>query len=123
MNILDSDALDRLAAVEGEAWRRAQQNDSGPYGFFAYQRAHLFKQNSVYANDPDVSAGDFFQQLGISTGDGTIYGDGGFSRYSVQPDGEVVLLPWSVDHAPRKMVLARENDIRIAGSAGFRKAG
>lgn len=105
--IFQADALSRLAAVEGEAWLKQQGHQSrSPYGFHAWHTAWLAKTAAGpdYADSP---VRDFLD----GSGDGAIYGDSGYDRYVILPDGEVVLLAWSARH--EKRLLATAQGIRV----------
>lgn len=105
--IFDADVLDRLAAVEGPAWRALQlQQTSSPYGFQAWlaawrQKAALTETEPDYADEPVRSF--------VDGGDGALYGAGGYTRYTVSVSGELVLLRWS----------ATDTQLQKAEAAGF----
>jgi hypothetical protein len=92
--IYDTDALDRLTDVEGEAWRKLQdRNQDSPYCFHAWKRAWDYRQRMMiedpsYAEEPVAT---FLEE----SGDGAIYGNGGWDRYVVRLTGELVLLSGS----------------------------
>lgn len=92
--IQDLGALDGLAEMEGVDWRREQDaRPESPYGFHAWKQAWDAKQRAV-AEDPayaDEPVASFLE----SSGDGAIYGAGGWRRYAVALDGELVLMRWS----------------------------
>lgn len=114
--IFDEGALERLGQIEGRDWVRAQEkNPISPFGFMAYLAAWQLRQESGYANDPDVPVRDFLELLpGGRSGDGAIYGEGGWSRYAVRHDGEIVLLDWSVEASARKREAAAQAGVRMA---------
>lgn len=89
-----ADALDKLTAMEGADWRREQDaRPDSPYGFHAWKRGWDTRQRAV-AEDPayaDEPVASFLE----SGGDGAIYGAGGWRRYAVALDGELVLMRWS----------------------------
>jgi hypothetical protein len=106
--ISDSDALERLARIEGEAWHREQiARPESPYGFHRYVRA--FRELVASGLSLDASVGHF-----VEGGDGAIYGEGGYSRYVVLRDGEVVLLAWSIEHRAEKRRTAQAAGVRIS---------
>lgn len=91
--IFDADALPRLAKMEGDAWQRVQEaNPESPYGFYAWARAWEARQALIQTN-PDY--GDEPVASFLEGGDGAIYGAGGWRRYAVAMDGEIVLMRWS----------------------------
>ena len=91
--IFEDSILDLLTRLEGEAWRRQQQTcGTNPHGFYAWRHAWDQKMQEV-AKDPtwaDEPVSSF-----LEGGDGAIYGEGGWHRYAVRADGEIVLLGWS----------------------------
>lgn len=107
-----ADALDKLTAMEGQNWRREQDaRPESPYGFHAWKRAWDAKQR-VVADDPtysDEPVASFLE----SGGDGAMYGAGGWRRYAVALDGELVLMRWS----------ATEEACARAGALGLRVSG
>lgn len=111
MHIFDDNAFELLCQVEGESWRRQQwANSQSPYGFFAWltawnEKARMLTAHPEYSDEP---VGSFLD----TPGDGAIYGDGGWARYAVRPDGEVVLLKWSA--TPAKQGIATEYGVRVS---------
>lgn len=96
MNILAAEAPNGLAAIEGARWWSLQETDrASPYGFFAWLDA---AQQAARAGD-GAEPRDF-----VEGGDGTIYGDGGWRRYTVRAGGELVLLSWSATAEGREKV-------------------
>lgn len=97
--IHDADALDRLASVEGDRWRLYQeQHFDNAYGFYAYQRGWNEYRKAVGELGSGLTdEGSMWEggALWIGGGDGAIYGEGGYTRYAVRSDGEIVLLAWS----------------------------
>lgn len=86
--IHQQDALQRMAAVEGSRWLQYQETHRrSAYGFYAWLDAWHAKQGSgsEYLDEP---VREFLE----APGDGTIYGEGGYARYAVRTDGELVLL-------------------------------
>ncbi len=88
--IFQPDALKRMAALEGADWLSRQAEDRTPYGFNAWRDAWQLKSECPTA-EPEDSVRDFMSD----PGDGAIYGQGGYNRYVVRTDGELVLLGWS----------------------------
>lgn len=90
--IFDADALDRMAKVEGVAWRRKQIEDkSSPHGFFAHLKAWEEIERQGYRGE--ISPGEMINMGEVpgvkGTGDGTIYGEAGYARYKVSKDGTI----------------------------------
>lgn len=105
--IHQADALQRMGAVEGPQWEQAQgKNLDSPYGFHAWLTAWNTKQamGPDYAEDP-------VREFLSSPGDGVIYGDGGYARYAVRPDGELVLLGSTT--RPERQRAARDQGFRV----------
>ena len=91
--IFDDTILDLLTQMEGPAWRQLQlARAENPHGFLAWQKAWEQKV-ALLAEDPTVA--DEPLSSFMEGGDGAIYGEGGWHRYAVRADGEVVLLGWS----------------------------
>jgi hypothetical protein len=105
--IFDADALAKLAAVEGQPWAEQQaRKRQSPYGFYAWLAAWQEKE-SLSETYPDASVRDF-----LENGDGTIYGDGGYARYVVCSDGELVLLGSSTRDAKKAVAVAQGFTVR-----------
>jgi hypothetical protein len=105
--IYDPNALDLMERVEGERWRKDQDNHrESPYGFWAW--ANAWKQ--VLA---DGGTGEDLREY-VDNGDGMIYGEGGYSRYVVNTTGEIVLLGWST--RPARQEAAKNSGFSISGS-------
>lgn len=108
--VFDPDALFRLAELEGDEWLRTQEADpESPYGIHAWKRAWetrqaLIQTNPEYSDEPVSSF--------VEGGDGAIYGAGGWRRYVVAPDGELVLLGWSA--TPDACSRAEATGFRVA---------
>jgi len=91
--IYDLDALDKLAELEGAEWlendqRMWQQYRSGntAHGFVSawkYAHANMSPEDSPYWKDYFAGA------VGIELG--VIYGEGGYARFAVTDEGEIVL--------------------------------
>ena len=108
MYIFDNNAFEALCQVEGESWRKqqtasisgAEAKAPSPFGFFAWkaawdEKSRLLEQHPEYEDEP---VGSFL----VTSGDGAIYGDGGWDRYAVRADGEIVLLKWSATAAKQE---------------------
>lgn len=93
--IYQNDALDLLAKVEGDAWKFLQERrPESPQGFYAWLNAWRRLEEEGYAGECPVG-------LYVEGNDGCIYGEGGYARYRVCRDGELVLWRSSTnqDHA------------------------
>lgn len=116
--VFDPDVLDRLAAVEGAPWAEGQRTGAGLGGppaevahtIAAFQAAWTTLQAELAGTGETwggtLDPGDFGGPRG-----GTIYGEGGYARYVVRGDGEVVLLGNST--RPEKVTLARAAGFRV----------
>lgn len=101
--IYQQDALQRLAVVEGAHWLREQElRRDSPYGFYAWLQAWQAKvaAGPDYVEEPVRS---FLER----DGDGAIYGEGGYSRYTVRSDGEVLLSSATTREAKRQAAVAQ----------------
>ena len=81
------DALDIMASVEGQDWKQHQLR----FGSVSF-KAFLDQWSKVDSMLTDKHRADpKFMASGISTdtGDGAIYGHGGWSRYTVRYSGEI----------------------------------
>jgi hypothetical protein len=102
------DALERLAAIEGEAWKADQlARPDSPFGFHTYLR--VFRELVQSNSSIDGPIGHL-----VAGGDCAIYGNGGYSRYVVLSDGEVVLLAWSIEHRAEKRSSVQLAGVRIS---------
>lgn len=98
MKITDPEAPIALAAIEGERWWATQNGDrTSPYGFFVWLEA----TRKAAVSGPSAAPVDF-----VEGGDGAIYGDGGWRRYGVRQDGELVLMSWSATAEGREKAAA-----------------
>lgn len=114
LNLQDPNALSTLITVEGEEWGRQQEaRRNSPYGFYAHLEAFQSKVQYL-AENPGTSANDFrLSDFGEVAG---IYGAGGYSRYAIAPDGEILLLGWSVDGLRERRERAIAAGITISGA-------
>lgn len=112
IKISDFDALDKMAQIEGPRWKKLQFDDkNSPFGFFAYLAAW-----NVIVSEGEVGKMTPHQAIqmdmipGISgSGDGAIYGEGGYNRYFVGRDGII-----KFDYK-----LARKEKQELARNLGF----
>lgn len=83
--IYQPDALDRMGIIEGERWMTHQCGDpEGMCSFNAFKRT--YEEIQPYRKpDDDVWSLDV-------DGNGAIYGEGGWHRYAVRTDGEIIFL-------------------------------
>lgn len=93
LRIDDPACVARLAQLEGQAWGNVQRvNSVSPYCVEIYRKAWADYQD-LLASDAGIEWRDFVSAE--VRGDGAIYGNGGYHRYVVTEDGNVVLLSWS----------------------------
>ncbi len=109
--IYDPDALDRMAAVEGEQWKQLQLSKrNNAYGFFAYLAAwQAIEKEGVVGEMTPHEAIMCDMVSGVKGSDGAIYGNGGYTRYSVARDGTI-----RFDYG-----LARQEKQELAKQQGF----
>lgn len=106
VRIDDPDALDKMAEIEGENWKKLQeQRPESAYGFHAYL-------NGWKEIEAEGLVGEVSPREAVPGGDGAIYGEGGYSRYSVNSKGEIVLLKWSA--RPEKIEKAMQLGFTVA---------
>jgi hypothetical protein len=115
--ITDSDALTRLAQIEGEPWRDLQEAEPDrPLGFFQFKRAYeSIKQ--IYADLKDEDRRETMRNIGITcNGNPAIYGEGGWNRYFIRWSGEIVI---SVHHVrlPKEKWLAKAAEVGVRTSS------
>ena len=92
--IFDPDALDRMAELEGQEWKKHQvSNPSCPFGFFAYLEAWRFREQTLGFEDEPVCwlVDPEYLPFLKGRGDGAIYGNGGYTRYHVASNGQIYL--------------------------------
>ncbi len=89
--ISDPDALDRIARVEGEPWKKLQQSrQNSAQGFFAYLRAWQALEKEGYVGELSPSEAINMDLVpGVRGADGAIYGEGGYTRYRVDRQGVI----------------------------------
>lgn len=110
--ITDTDALDKMALIEGEQWRADQErNVSDPFGFYAFLEAQKARLPFVEIQPGGLSF------LATKTGDAhncAIYGNQ--NRYFVRPSGEIL---FSRNHARKPVLGRRDTYVRLAKKLGF----
>lgn len=98
-----------MARIEGAAWHAAQTaHPESPYGFTSFLAAwHEFATSGgcEQARVADMLMG---------CGDGMLYGEGGYSRYVIERDGEIVLLASSLDGRTQKRERAQLAGVRVS---------
>jgi hypothetical protein len=89
--IYQQDALELLAEMEGEAWLAEQHiNTASSYHFPIWREAWDLKVAAGHEKDDGAHLEDYISdrfELSISP---IIYGKGGFHRYLVRPNGEIL---------------------------------
>jgi len=104
--IFDSDALEKIATIEGKDYVSFQSDSLGEYSFEAFKKRWetLNKDNPRFA--------EFRPEFAIDVnGNGTIYGMGGWHRYVVFNSGEIGFI--------RLMCEVNEH-LKLAEKIGFR---
>ncbi len=91
--VYQEDALDKLIEVEGERWGREVKA-----GLMRNcDLATLLEAWKVYQVEFPENKDNISPRVALDRGESCIYGSGGYSRYFVKFDGEIVLLAWSAD--------------------------
>lgn len=109
--IYEPDAAARMILVEGEEWWEAQVDGKfGPCSFTAFLR----EWERGYK--PLVDGGSYTEQQLLDTGvsvdgNGAIYGDCGWNRYTVRASGEIMFIT---------LAARSEESKALARAAGFR---
>jgi len=115
VKIFDLDAFDKMGQIEGERWMKMQKmRQDDEHGFFAHQKAWI--QIRMHSLMGKMTTGEVLAKGMVpgvfSKGSNVIYGDGGYTRYSVKGDGT---LSFSASHArPEKLEKARELGFEIS---------
>lgn len=106
--IFDANALALMGQVEGAEWLERQQSAAESTGsnFISFKRAWdlAVELGETWSDNVDPKLVDVCQ-----FSDGAIYGEGGYARYIVRSDGEIVLLRWST----------RSEKLQLAVKTGF----
>lgn len=79
--------------------REQHDRPDSPYGFFSWLSAWRLKEATPGAQSEPV-------RLFMEGGDGALYGDGGYARYIVASNGELVLLGSSTRQERREKALS-----------------
>ena len=115
--IYEADCLHKLAALEGSSWADLQASGK-PHTVSSLVRAWAAKQQVSQVGQESRQCDEFAEEpLSSFTDSGAcdsnvIYGDGGWARYVVRPDGEVVLLGSTTRQ--ERCDAARQQGIRVA---------
>lgn len=113
--IFDNDALDKMTLVEGERWKKRQDDTDTPT-FTTFKNAWYEFFQSAKDRGLAKSESEIKQALRVDHGivdkynNGAIYGDGGWTRYSVRASGEILFIK---DASPSEEIT------RKAIAAGF----
>jgi hypothetical protein len=88
--IFQPDALDKMAEVEGQRWKDLQiQMGERDCCFFLWLAAYKLSEQEKW-HEIDVATHEILKKGHEST----IYGAGGWTRYRVQSDGEIIFLQY-----------------------------
>ncbi len=89
IHITQPEALEVLAMLEGERWKRTQQERQDvPYGFFFWLRAWEAKGAAGMRDEP-LSLCQFAER---ATKAPILYGEEGYRKYHVGASGELTLM-------------------------------
>jgi hypothetical protein len=89
VHITQPEALEVLAMLEGERWKRTQEERQDvPYGFFFWLRAWRAKAAAGLSEAP-VSLCQFAER---ATKAPILYGEEGYRKYHVDANGELTLM-------------------------------
>ena len=97
--ISDPDAFEKIQQIEGPNYT----DNGGAYSFSAYFRAWY----DYYRPYPEHISPEM--TVDVDGGDGAIYGEGGYNRYIVMGDGEIIFNP----------LFARPEKVEQATRVGF----
>ena len=107
VRITDPDALDKMAQIEGDGWKRQQDQDrKSAYGFWAFHDLWVRLASGEHEDEDWYRPDD---NLTVE-GNPATYGDGGWNRYFVRrSDGRIVISKYH----------ATERSLELAELAGF----
>lgn len=106
LSILELGAFETLYYIEGMTWEReVKRGQYGPHNFFVIQQS-ILDAIMEHGNLPDMSLPDI---MADAVPERVIYGLGGFSRYIVQANTEIVP-DWS-SFTPETEILARAQEV------------
>lgn len=96
--IFEKDALNKMALIEGERWLR-HQSDTNLATFAAFKEAWYSWFQAAKANNAEIlQESDMQHACLVDQGivdqhnNGAIYGDGGWTRYTVRLSGEILFI-------------------------------
>lgn len=112
VNIMDVDAINVMALVEGDHWKQYQlEHPECISGFLRFKQAY---EEMIKKLSPDELK--YRREIGYGVGiegNSAIYGDGGFHRYFVRSDGNIV---FSKSHSfGERITKARDAGFTISG--------
>lgn len=111
--IYQPDALDRMALVEGTSWKEHQNGDpDGPYSFNGFLT--FWREWANYAQSEGIDIADDVFSLEVENNT-AIYGAGGWHRYAVRSDGEIIFLAHFCENPQRYRPLVEKAGFRIRG--------
>ena len=84
--IFDHDALDKMALIEGERWKRLQlKGEMKEVSFVSFKKAWNEFATNKKSKTPDMGITNEY-------GNGAIYGHDGWTRYTVRANGEILFI-------------------------------
>jgi hypothetical protein len=91
VKINDSDAIEKMAKIEGSYWISDSAMKDDPHSFKYWKKAYNDIMNSKYVDEikSGISWKEIAEVIGFKLGD-TIYGNGGYNRYKIKNDGFIV---------------------------------
>jgi len=95
--IFDNDALDKMALIEGERWKKHQLDKDYPcfltFKEIWYEFFQSAKNRNIVSKEADMQqAYPVNQGITDKNNNGAIYGDGGWTRYTVRLSGEILFI-------------------------------
>jgi len=82
--ITDKDALDKMAQIEGEAWRAEMEWKVNAFSFKGFLQE--YEEYKSYCEENNEEPGDYALTV---DGNSAIYGAGGWNRWFVRETGEI----------------------------------